>query len=314
MAMLCGCEKAPETHVSVRECASMPGGGRASACVAVLDNKAYVFAGRGKGDNYLNDLWVYDATADTWTDLGATPLKKRVNASMVAHDGKLYMGMGYAAGHAYQDSAYLKDWWSYSPETGMWTRLADYPNANTVACTSFVLNEAIYALYGCGHIQTRQVCIYSPLANSWRILPDNPHRPRLRFGERAVLHQGLLYFGTGYCTDGSMRDWYEADVETDTWTARKAIPGKGREFAACTNTKDYIYLFGGRFFAGELSGGEVMNTFMRYSPEKDEWSWCGTMPVRMENGIAFTINGKVYFGLGENENKQVLNTLYCIDE
>jgi hypothetical protein len=30
--------------------------------------------------------------------------------------------------------------------------------------------------------------------------------------------------------------------------------------------------------------------------------------------IAFTINGKVYYGLGENENGQLINKLYRIEE
>jgi hypothetical protein len=35
---------------------------------------------------------------------------------------------------------------------------------------------------------------------------------------------------------------------------------------------------------------------------------------RAENMIAFTIDGKVYYGLGENEKGQLINTLYQIEE
>lgn len=312
--LFCACQPTPEIAVSVRECASLPGGGRASSAVAVLDGKAYVFAGRKKGDVYQNDLWVYDAATDSWTNLGAAPMKKRVNASIVACDGLLYMGLGYAGTGVYNDSACLRDWWSYDPATAQWTALAPFPNHQSTAAVGFAQDHQIYILYGFGHFFSRAICVYSPETNQWTIKADNPKRPRYRFGQRAALHKGLLYFGTGYTTDGSERDWYVVDVEQDSWIPRKSIPGKGREFAACTSNDNYIYLFGGRNFAGEMTGGEVLNTFMRYSPEQDQWTWCGTMPYRMENGIAFTINGKVYFGLGEDENKQPQNNLYCLDE
>ena len=54
---------------------------------------------------------------------------------------------------------------------------------------------------------------------------------------------------------------------------------------------------------------------MRYNVLKDCWEYCSTMPCgRAENMIAFTINGKVYYGLGENEKGQLINTLYQIEE
>ena len=313
--LLAGCQREPEVQLNVRECAPLPAGGRASASVCVLNGKAYVFAGRDKNGKYLNDLWQYDPKTDTWTDLGTTPMKPRVNATMAAYDGKIYAGLGYAGYGVYRDSSYLQDWWEYTPASAEWRLLTNYPNTNTIACVAFAMKDVIYVLYGFGHKQTSQVCIYSPAQDAWQVLPDNINRPRVRFGERAALHNGLLYFGTGYTTDGSMRDWYAADIVKDSWSSRESIPGKGREFTSCASTKNFIYLFGGRHFAGEMTGGEVFDSYMRYSPEKDQWKWCGTMPCgRAENMVAFSIDGKVYFGLGENENGKALNTLYCIEE
>ena len=72
---------------------------------------------------------------------------------------------------------------------------------------------------------------------------------------------------------------------------------------------------GGRYHAGDMTGGEVLDSYMRYLPAKDAWEWCGTMPCgRAENQIAFRIDGKVYFGLGEDEEGRTINKLYCIEE
>ena len=64
-----------------------------------------------------------------------------------------------------------------------------------------------------------------------------------------------------------------------------------------------------------MTGGEVFPDILQYSPKEDEWRQAGEMPCgRAENQIAFAINGKVYFGLGEDENGTMINQLYCLEE
>ena len=308
-----GCQNAPEVELNVRECAEMPNGGLASACACTLDGKAYVFGGRDGKRHYRNELWVYDPVSDTWTNLGATPLKARVNATMTAADGLLYVGLGYSETRAYRDSAYMKDWWSYSPSTDTWTRLADFPNGNTVAASSYVTDGDIYTIYGFGYGYTHDVYRYNTSEDQWTVYPDNAHRAWLNFGGRGAICNGQLYFGLGYRIS-NLTQWYEADLQSDTWHKRCSLPGKGREFAACAATNEYVYILGGRYFAGDMTGGEIFDTYLRYSPKDDQWTWCGKMPCgRAENQVAFTLNGKVYFGLGENEESKVSDKLYCIE-
>jgi len=314
--VLTACSHVPETEVSVRACASMPNGGVACACACVCDGKAYVFGGRDSAGTYQNKMWCYDPQTDNWTSLGAAPFKARVNATMAAVDDKVYVGLGYSALRAYNDSAYRKDWWEYTPSTHTWQQKANYPNKNTVAATSYVIDGDIYAIYGFGNHYSKQICRYSPTDNIWAepIDASNP-APYYHFGGRGALHNGMVYFGMGYTTNGNIRDWCEADLKTNTWTKRASVPGKSRAFGACAGNADYIYVFGGRHFAGEFTGGEVFDSYMRYLPEKDSWEWCGTMPCgRAENLIAFSINGKIYFGLGENENGKVVDALYRIED
>ena len=312
--LLAACTNVPEVSVATHTCAVHPAGGRASACACTLNGKAYVFGGRDTVGNYRNDLWQYDPATDSWTNLGNAPMKKRVNATMVSDGGKLYVGLGYAAKHAYNDSSYLRDWWSYTPSTGEWQALDSFPTRNTVAVCSFAQNNYIYAVYGFGWGWTRDIWRYSIANNSWEMLPDNRNRAEAVGGGCGALLNGIYYFGTGYRTL-SERQWFAADITSDTWTRCASIPGKGREVSACAASNDFVYLFGGRYFGGDMTGGEIFNTYMRYSPDKDSWEWCGTMPCgRAENQIAFTINGKVYFGLGEDENGHVYNSLYRIDE
>ena len=309
-----GCQNVPEVEVRVRECAGLPTGGRAAACACTLNGKGYVFAGRDEKGNYQNDLWLYDPTTDCWTDLGKAPMNPRVNATITAYGDKLYAGLGYSAHGAYIDTAYQRDWWEYTPASGKWKRLADYPNANTVAPLSFAIGDYLYAIYGFGYGFTRDVCRYDVASDRWMEMPDQDERPNHNFGGRGAWLNGMYYYGTGYATY-SMNHWYVADVASDHWERRTYVPGKGRQFCACAASSQYVYLFGGRHFAGDLTGGEVFETYLRYSPDQDRWEWCGTMPCgRAENQIAFTIDSKAYVGLGENENGQMIKHLYRIED
>lgn len=307
------CQDAPEVALSTHMCAMMPAG-RASACASALDDKGYVFSGRDAKGTYLNDLWEYDPKTDGWLKVGNAPMKARVNATMVADGGTLYMGLGYSALRAYKDTAYQRDWWAYTPATGVWKRLADYPNALTVAATSFALNGKIYVLYGSGYGFSRQIGIYDIATDSWNIAEDKYARATSCFGGCGAMKDGVVYFGTGYNTH-NLTQWYAVDIAKDEWTEKRAVPGKGRQWSACTAGKEHIYLFGGRCFAGDMTGGEVFESYLRFAPAKDAWEWCGAMPCgRAENMIALTINGKVYFGLGEDAEGKVLNNWYRLEE
>lgn len=292
----------------------MPDGGRASACACVLDGKAYVFAGRDQAGTYLHDLWQYDPAQDQWTCVSTLPGNRRVNATIAAYGAKLYIGLGYSTYKAYRDTAYQRDWWEYSPETNQWKRLADYPTGNTVASESFAMDGFVYALYGFGYGFSRDIWRYSIAEDRWEPVQDSYPMAKPNFGGCGAWCRGTYYYGTGFDTH-TLTQWYEADVAGSRWTQRRSIPGKGRHWCACTATDAHVYLFGGRYFAGEMTGGEVFDTYLRYAPDQDRWEGCGTMPCgRAENMIAFTIDGKAYFGLGEDENGTVRKTMYRIED
>lgn len=312
-AVFTACTNAPEVTVRTKACAPMPSP-RATACACVCEGKAYVFAGRDANKQYLNDLWQYDPQTDSWTGLGQTPMSGRVNAVITAVGDKLYAGLGYKNSGVYTEEAYLRDWWEYTPQSKTWRRLADFPNANTVATVSFALNGEVYVIYGFGWGFTREIMHYDIAADTWTKQEDKGGRAKANFGGRGAWCGGLFYYGTGYNTS-NLRDWWSTDITSEQWTQRTSIPGKGRQFSACAATDEQVYLFGGQHFGGDLTGGEIFNTYLRYRPAKDQWEYCGTMPCgRAVNQIAFTIDNKVYFGLGEDEKGQILNQLYCIED
>ena len=309
--LFCACHNAPEVQVSVRECAPLPEV-RVSARACVLEGKAYVFGGRDAEKKARKELWQYDPAADSWTQINSFPDTGRVNAAITACGDRLFMGLGFA-GRVYVESCYLRDWWSYTPATNEWKRLADFPNMNTVAPVVVSDGTAVYALFGCGRFQQCRVWQYSIAEDKWAELPLREIKPAA-FGCAGAMCGGQLYFGLGFDAH-NWRDWFSVTLPENEWKACRSIPGKGREFSACAANNQYVYIFGGQYFGGNGTGGEIFESFMRYAPAKDQWEWCGTMPGgRAVNQIAFSIDGKVYFGLGEDENSKGLNTIYCIDE
>ncbi|MBR1878069.1 MAG: hypothetical protein IJ814_03570 [Paludibacteraceae bacterium] len=310
---MCACANVPEMQPVISECSPMPGNGIASACAAVLDGKAYIFAGRDSAGNYTNSLWQYEAATDSWTKLSDCPGQTRVKAAIANCNGVLYIGLGHARSGVYTEDTYLYDWWRYTPEDDCWQALSKYERRSTIAPTTFVIGNRIYVIYGSTDCFTRDITYYDTTNDTWHFVADNHRRAKAVFCGIGAQTNGKTFFGLGNNT-ANQNQWFEMDLETDQWTRRSNLPAKGRAFSACSTSGNYIYAFGGRYFAGELTGGEVLADIYRYDTHDDQWTRCGTMPCgRAENQIAFTINGKVYFGLGENEKGRTINKLYCIE-
>jgi N-acetylneuraminic acid mutarotase len=304
----------PEVEIPTRSCAVFPAGGRASACACALNGKGYVLGGRNSKGVYHNDLWQYDPMTDTWTSLGNIPGDARVNATMIAYQGCLYMGLGFRQGTIYVQEDHLRDWWRFNPATNQWDSLAPYPDVTTIAAVPFIAGNRIYVLYGATDTPSRQINWYDPVTNSWHQLEDDHYRALTVFKPVGAQIQDQYYFGLGY-NQTNMTQWYRVNLVENQWTKCSSLPGKGRTFSACCATNDYIYVFGGRHFAGDLTGGEVFADMLRFDPTHDQWTRGGVMPCgSAENQIAFAINGKAYFGLGENADGQCMNQLYCIEE
>ena len=311
--LMTACSNTPDISLALHACAPLPAGGRASACACVLDGKAYVFGGRNADGIYLNDLWQYDPQTDSWTHLGATPLSPRVKAVTIAYKGAIYIGLGSGQEDVYSSDCYLRDWWQWTLGTNQWKQLAQYTSQRTISPVTYQVGERIYTIYGTDGCFSRDITYYDIPADSWHTEPEDWHRAKSVFGGVGADIQNRCFFGLGNNTS-NLNQWYEADLPTDTWTKRCSLPGKGRALCACCSTENYIYVFGGRYFAGELTGGEVFADILRYDPQTDCWTRGGAMPCGpAENQIAFTLNGKAYFGLGENEKGEVLNCLYSIE-
>ena len=311
-AMLWSCQT-PDLELPVRECASIPEG-RACATAFVVNNLVYVFAGRDSAGIAHNDLWLYSPGDDKWVSLGATPLSPRLNATACVKDGSVYLGLGFLGKYG-QDTCYLRDWWEFNPAAGTWKQLADYPNSYTDKATAFADDGELYVGYGFCWNYRRDMFRYTIAENRWDSIDvgagfhDYPTRS---FGGTGATCGGRHFMGTGYYRHSL--NWWAELVDGSHWEKRAAVPGRARTLAASAATEKYIYVSGGIHFGGVNTNGEVLQDVRRYDPQRDQWQWVAVMPQRLLNHVSFAANGKMYWGLGEDENWKVNKRLYCIEE
>lgn len=317
--LLSSCNNAansPYSTITFNKMTPMPGNGRASAVAFVIDNKAYVALGRtAVRSGSLNDCWQYDPTDSSWTQKADFPGVARVKATAAVVNGKAYVGLGFnIALGVYNTDACLKDFWMYDPIANSWTKKADFPSNYTDACTGFVFENKIYVTSGFnGSDFNTETWKYDPAegeSGTWTKLKNFPGPARM--GGIAGANKDHYYFGTGYWTFNA-NDWWEYFPMNDTWTQRKPMPGNGRENAVSLTINDRIFIFSGRHFGGNLTGGEVKSDILEYDVARNIWYERGNLPASgRENALAFTLNGKGYIGFGENDT-EVLNDLWSFE-
>lgn len=305
-----------EILLPVERCSDAPVAITSSASFSI-NGKGYVFGGRTSTEKVTNHLYEYDPVTDSWTDLGATPLKKRVRPRAVAVNEDVYMGLGFN-GLFFIDSAYLADFWKWTPAANTWTPLENYPSERTVGPVLSSDGENIYAAMGGLRNFERWIFRYNIDANQWVQLKDGVPRmasyPPRAHSACGAWCQDMLLLGAGYTRDGSSDFWVEAEIREDSiiWHRRATISGKRDNSTAVSDGKS-VYLAGGTLYGGTLTNGRYYDDVLRYDPQKDTWTRIAHLPDgERENMISWVIGGYLYVGLGNDKRNTPCKQLYRI--
>ncbi len=84
------------------------------------------------------------------------------------------------------------------------------------------------------------------------------------------------------------------NTHAQTWNKKADFTGADRHGAYCFALDGKVYLGGGEV------GGNPSSDLYEYDPANDSWTAKNGMPQGMTEGIAFSINGKGYVGLGKS--------------
>lgn len=264
----------------------------ASAACTVVDGVAYVFGGRTPG-GMSNAMYSYTPATDKWEQLAGVPLDARSGSVAVTHGGNIYMGLGHNSRGVYVDGNLRRDWWRYTPSTGEWKRLADYPSDKTSAASAVVYEDEIYILYGYSDNFFDKVFRYDITDDTWEQVTINNVGGQ---AETVACEVDGRYFA------GNNWQWFELDPSKPIWYKRatfKAVPELISSAIFAYNHS--LYIVGGREWSTIAPDGRIL----RYDPSEDEWAIAGYLPEEggKENMISFVINGVPYIGLGEEKEK-----------
>lgn len=288
----------------------MPDGGRACATCFVVDSVIYIAGGRLKDGSFSTKIFGYTTSKNQWDKSISLPIPPRVNGTACVTSQGVYLGLGWAKGSIHADSLYLRDWWHYIPNTNTWTRLRDFPSDKTVAAISW--NDDQHIWITCGfHGYTNEVWRYDITTNSWTHV--SPSYPQRVMSPISATCDNRYFCGTGFY-NYSRNDWWEW-MPNGNWERRSSVPGKGRHNAACSATNKSVWVFGGWHYGDSLTTGFYYDDILRYAPDEDQWTYCGTIPCgTTENGVACAVGNQIYFGLGEDKHGKIHPNWYMIDE
>jgi N-acetylneuraminic acid mutarotase len=213
------------------------------------------FVCMGEGDGFLfSDLWLYDPTLQTWTQMADFPGTKRTQGVGFDIDNIGYIGLGKAD----DLSTLLKDFWAYDYMSNQWSQLSDFPGSARLDAIGGRMGGKAYVGLGRDDISFPiDFYEYSPIDDSWIQKANFPGTPRANSASVAKFPQFYLFTGD----DGVsyLNDTWEYNYFGDSWSQRTDFPGGPR--AGCISLE-----IQGRYYVGAGFGnGIYYDDFYEYT-------------------------------------------------
>ncbi|MGB1295658.1 MAG: Kelch repeat-containing protein [Flavobacteriales bacterium] len=296
----------PTTDIWTEE-SIFPGGKRGFAIGDVWDDKAYFGFGikiditTGE-EVYLNDLWVFDPTTTLWTELSSCPCSARSHPAFVAHNGKIYVGMGsYALGD-------LNDWWEYDIASDTWTQKNDFPSHERHHPYQFAVGDFVYTGFGHGSIAPDVYDTwyrFDPINNEWIEVQNIPGQARVAGTQFSHNNFGYVLSGDGANHD-SMSDgeFWQYNPDTDSWAQFPSHPGGSRWAPASFIIEDEVYIINGSSFG--IYQSEVYKYDLNAEPPVGVSNWTQDVEI-LPNPFQTEIN--LLFEPSKNTTIHITNAI-----
>jgi N-acetylneuraminic acid mutarotase len=252
-----------------------------------IGDKGYIIAGATTSDYYM-----YDTTANTWTNKGTIP----ANMGQAFAMGFALHGKGYVVGG---DTAGVptNTVWRYDPTntTTPWTQMNNFGGGTRDAGIAFVLNDTAYV--GCGFdgsVMYADLWRYDEANDNWVQVPNT--LPTTLIFPACFVVDGRAFILSGGTTGGvnETNQMWEYLPSTQSFTPRAPYPGAARQAAIAFAGTDHGFIAGG--MAGYTTNYSDM---YRYNPDSNTWSAAGSIPLFGSAWASvFTIGNTAYAGLG----------------
>ncbi|HEY4206764.1 MAG TPA: hypothetical protein VGM31_08130 [Puia sp.] len=218
-----------------------------------------------------------------------------------------YVGLGYNENIGGSSNFRLKDFWSFSSDTG-WTQLTDFPGAARSGAAAFGIGDYGYIGTGWDGINRfSDFYRYDPVQKVWDRKADFPGGPR--YDAVGFALKGKGYIGTGFSIY-TLSDFYQYDPDADGWsrTPSTDLNFSKRKGAVAFVNNDKAYIVTGS------NNGTMTRDFWEFDPTQTApWKPLanitntdpgtfddGYTDIQREYAVAFVRNGKAYLVTGQN--------------
>ncbi|WP_444886705.1 Kelch repeat-containing protein [Microbulbifer sp. JMSA008] len=260
------------------EAAGTPGGRIQGGAVSV-GNNFFLFGGRNNNGTY-NDIWKFDPSDDSWTQLmsGATN-RRSFSMTVDPNSSKIYI-YGGIDGWGMR----LGDFWVYDIDGDSWVSLtAPGVNPRHSSCLECV-NSKIYLFGGWdGATENNDVWEYDITAGSWT--QKSSGGPSVGIRSSTVVGTDIYLHG-GY-SSGYISTLWRYDVVADSWLQMSDSP-IGVYSHALNTYNGKIYSIGGS------SEDVTINSVFEFDPVENNWTQLGDMPLVRRVHQSAEVGGKIF--------------------
>ena len=244
---------------------------RCSAVTFSVDGTVFVAAGGYGGYKYrLNDLWRYNSSSGTWSQMASMPGEARTYAVAFATGQYGYVGLGY------NGDTYLKDFWRYDPSSDTWTQVADFGGSARRAAVAFSVNGTGYVGCGFDGNHLKDFWKYDEAADSWVQVTSIGGSKRI--GASAFVIDDIAYVVGGENNSESVTDFWAYDASTDTWTEKREISNVSDDeydddYSTIARSYGVAFtMYGLGYFTCGENAGSGRTTTWEYDPSGDVWT------------------------------------------
>lgn len=242
-------------------------------------NERMLLFGGWDGNTFFNDLWSYDPTTDTWTEVtptGTPPVPRAyapavwdsVNEKMVFFGG---LDVGFFV---------LDDVWSYKAATNKWIEMPNSGGPPATDAHAVAFDPLTTTMFVAGGFQqgtrTRDLWAYSTSSGTWS--KKSPMPMELGF-HTAVFDpetRTILVFGGSNEVPTIQDKIFSYDVDSDTWTTlNPATIGPRHVHAAVWDTFNH----GMMVFGGVDGNNDVVSDLWFFDPAEQVWVELAAAPM-----------------------------------
>jgi N-acetylneuraminic acid mutarotase len=287
------------------------GSARSGAFYFVIGNVAYAGLGYGNDKEYFNDFFSYDLSIGAWSRVGSFPGVARERAVAFSLNGIGYLGLGY---NNKLNTEELADFWSFNPQTKVWTQLKNFPDGPRYNAVSFASQTKGYVGGGFDGTDVRgDFYEYEPASDSWTKIATNPGDKKEAATTFTI--DGRIYFFGGKTSSGSYStDFWEFNPEAKTWINRTPDDDEDYydEFTTAVRRHDAVgfSVNGYGYVATGLAGSSYTTSIFEYSPTTGEWiKKTPYESTARGQAIAFVLGDRSFLGTGFIGSRRVDNMM-----